>query len=205
MMLGSLTGCGSEAWRKIHVGQTTGAQIENIFQASFEPGGRYIYGLSEDNLSGGKTLTMASLDNNGVALGKYYWHLERRPMFGLFNKDSWEILLETQIAPLQLQGFSPVAGAREGAVLEHFGRLLFDTARQFDHLNEVAEITARMNQILAMATHQYERRLEGQSVLDRGGFAFDSLSYGNKCNMTLKVIDESSGVYRLVLKGRIEN
>ena len=112
---------------------------------------------------------------------------------------------ETQIAALQLQGFSPIAESREGAVLEHFGRLLFDTTRQFEHLNEVAEITVRMNQILAMATHQYERRLEGQSVLEKGGFAFDGLSYGNKCNMALKVIDEPRGAYRLVLKGSVEN
>ena len=204
-MLGNLMGCGSGAWRKIHIGQTRGDQIEEIFQTSVGPEEQYVYGLSEAELSGNKTLIMVSLDERGVALGKYYWQQVPRPMFGLFKKDSWEMSLETQIAPSQLQGFSLTAETYEKAILEHFGRLLFDTARQFDHLNEVAGITVKMNQILSVATHQYDRQLERQSVLEKGGFSFDGRNYGNKCNMALKVIDEHRGLYRLMLKGSIEN
>ncbi|NIA06401.1 MAG: hypothetical protein GWP14_01985 [Actinobacteria bacterium] len=205
VILVNLMGCRSGAWRKIHIGQTTRAQIENIFQTSIGPKERYIYGLSKDELSGNKTLIMASLDNNGVAIGKYYWHWEPQPTFELLEKDSWHIYLETRIAPLELQGFSPTAESREEAILEHFGQLLFDTSRQFDHLNEVAEIMTKMNQILAMAINQYGRQTKGHSVLDKGGLAFDGQGYGNKCSMALKVVDENRGLYRLTLKGRIEN
>ena len=205
VMLGNLMGCGSGAWREIHIGQTTGAQIENILQTSLEIEDRYAYGLSKDELSGNKTLIMVSLDDSGVAMGKYYWHQVPRPMFGLLGKDGWEMYLETQIAPLQLQGFSPTAEYREEATVEHFGRLMFDTSRQFDHVNEVAGITLKMNQILAMASGQYNRRVKGRSVMGKGSFAFDGRSYGNKCSMALKVVDENRGVYRLALKGRIEN
>ena len=137
VILVNLVGCGSGAWQRIHIGQTTGTQIEDIFQTSLGIEDRYAYALSEDELSGNETLIMVSLDNNGVAIGKYYWHGEPRPLFGLLAKNSWQMQLETQIAPSQLQEYSPTAEPREEAILEHFGRMLFDTSRQFDHLDGI--------------------------------------------------------------------
>ena len=202
VILSSLMGCEPAAWRKVQIGKTTGAEIEDIFKTPLGIEDRYAYALSEDELTGNKTLIMMSMDDDGIAISKHYWHIEPRPMiFGLFVKDSWTMSLQTQIFPSQLREYSPVPGSREKAILEHFGRLLFDTSRHFEHINNVSGISRSMGQILAIATDQYDRRADQQILLGKKSFVFDGQSHGRKCRVTLKVVDDRRGIYSLTVKG----
>ena len=93
----------------------------------------------------------------------------------------------------------------EEAIVGHFGRVLFDTSRHFEHIDSVSGITGDMRRILTIAIDRYEMREDKQAILNRKRFVFDGQRYGRKCSMALKLVDEGKGVYSLVLKGRAEN
>jgi len=203
LALFSLMGCSYNynTWHSIKVGRTTAPEVEALFKTPVGPEDLYAYALAEDKLSDNTVLIMTNLDEDGIVTAKYYWHSVPRPIFPLFRMDSWEIALETQIAPSELQQYTATLGPREEAMLEYFGRKLFDTSRHFEHLNEVFGITGSMNQILVLAASQYNMRTDKQTILSKDGFAFDGGIHGNKCTMTLGTIDERQGIYTLVLKG----
>ena len=188
-----ILGCEPGVWREIHIGQTGRAEIESALRTSMEAEDRYAYALGYDRL------VMVSLDEAGLANGKYYWR-----QGGLLDRRKWQMQLETQISPRQIQEYSPAAKYREEAALGYFGQMLFDTSRQFDHIAGVAMFSQQMNQIMAMAIKQYGRAIEGQSVSESKGFVFEGQGYGAKCTMKLRAIDERRGIYRLRVEGNIE-
>ena len=199
--LASLAGCRRETWHNIEVGRSTASEVSAIFKTPVGPEDRYAYALDEHKRSGNTVLIMTNLDDDGIVSAKYYWHSLPRPIFPLFRMDSWEIALETQIEPSELQEYSPAIGQREEAMLQYFGRRLFETSNHFGHLNEVFGITGSMNQILVMAASAYSMRGDKQTLLTEDGFVFDGGIHGNKCTMTLGAIDERRGLYTLMLKG----
>ena len=200
MALTSLVGCRYQSWQNIQVGRSTASEISAILETPVGPEDRYVYALSKDKLSGNTVLIMANLDYNGIVSAKYYWRSVPRPIVP-FRMDSWEMALETQIEPSELQKYSPALGQREESVLQYLGGRLLDTSRRFAHSSEVVGITGSMNQIVRMASNAYSMRADKETLLSEDGFAFDGGIHGNKFSMTLGVIDERQGIYRLVLKG----
>ena len=191
-------------YNDIQVSKTAAPKVAAIFKTPVGPEDRYAYALDEDKFWGnwGNTvLIMANLDEDGIVTAKYYWHSVPRPLLPFWRMDTWEIALETQIAPAELQQYTATMGPREEAMLEYFGRLLFDTSRHFEHLNEVFGITGSMNQILVRAASEYNMRADKQTLLSEDGFAFDGGIHGNKCTMKLAAVDERQGIYTVVLKG----
>lgn len=188
-------------YNNLQVGQTAAPKVAAVFKTPVGPEDRYAYALDEDKLWGNTVLIMTNLDEDGIVTAKYYWHSVPRPLLPFWRMDTWEIALETQIAPAELQQYTAAMGPREEAILEYFGRRLFDTSRHFEHLNEVFGITGSMNQILVLAASQYNMRADKQTLLSEDGFAFDGGIHGNKCTMKLDTVDERQGIYTIVLKG----
>ena len=201
LTLSSFTGCRYGQWNSIEVRRTTAPELGKMFKAPIGPEDHYAYALSEDSFSHNTVLMMTDLDAAGIVTAKYYWKSVPRPIFPLFRMDSWEMAIETQIDPAKLQEYTASPGPREQAMLEYFGKKLFDTSRHFDHFNEIFAITGSMNQILALAAGEYDMRADKQTLLSRNGFAFDGGIHGNKCSMKLAAVNEREGIYRLELKG----
>ncbi len=109
--------------------------------------------------------------------------------------------MQTQVAPSELQEYTATLGPREEAILEYFGRILFDTSHHFQDINEVFGISGSMKQILVFAANEYNARGDKQTLLTEDGFEFDAGIFGNKCTMVLETVDERQGLYTLKLKG----
>ena len=189
-------------YNDIQISKTAAPEVAAIFKTHVGPEDRYTYALDEDKILGNNTvLIMTNLDEDGIVTAKYFWHWVPQPLLLFWRADTWEMTLETQIAPTELQKYTTTMGLREEAMLEYFGRLLFDTSRHFEHVNDVSRITESMNQIMAVATNEYIARTDKQSLLSKDGLAFDGGIHGKKCMIKLETVDERQGLYTVVLKG----
>lgn len=196
-----LTGCHYSDWESIKVGRSSANDVSAIFKTPVAAEDRYAYAIDRDPSSGRTELIMTNFDDDGIVSGKFYWHWDPRPVFALTRLDSWEIAMQTQVAPLKLQEYSATLGPREEAVLEHFGEILIDTVGHFEHLSEIFGAAGSMRKIFTLASVEYSMRADKQSLLSEDGFVFDGDIYGHKCTMVLMPLDERSGLYEVVLKG----
>ena len=205
LVVASLMGCHQryDEWqRTLVVGQSTAEDVQEAFKTPVEAGGdRSAFAIAEDKLNKDTILMMADLDEDGIVDAKYYWHWAPAPNLVLLRTNIWKMALETQISPSELQQYSPGPGPREEAILQYFGEKLFDTARHFNHIDEVFGATGSMTRILTMAAGKYHSRGDKQTLLSEEGFTFDAGIFANKATMFLETVDERQGLYRLVLQG----
>ena len=201
MIVSILTGCGAKQWNDLKVGRSTAGDVEEVFKTNVDSRDRYAYVLSKSKLNSNVDLVMVDLDVDGIVMAKYCWRFVPSPILPLGQKDAWQIDMETQLAPTELQKYTATLGPREEAILEYFGRILFDTSRHFQDINEVFGISNSMKQILVFAVDEYNARSDRPSLLGEKGFEFDAGVFGDRSSMVLKTIDERQGLYSLRLKG----
>ena len=191
---------GKRAWQNIAVGRSSYNDVAAVFETGVSEKDRYAYALDEDNKKNNTFLMMVDLDEDGIVGAKYYWERVTTSAF-LAKIESWEIAMDTRIPGAVLQEYTVGVGPREEAILAYFATKLYETADQFEHLNEVFGATGAMKRIFMLAASEYNMRADKQTLLSPEGFVFDGDIYGNKCTMSLVPIDERAGWYFLVLKG----
>ena len=191
---------GKEAWQELVVGRSSRADVAAVFNTPVSEKDRYAYALDEDHPKSDSFLMMVDLDEDGIVTAKYYWEWVSTSAF-LAKLDTWEIAIDTQIPASVIQEYTANLGPQEEAILEYFGRRLSRIAAHFEHLRQVFGATGSMKRILTLAATEYSMRADKQTLLSEGGFVFDTDSFGSKCTMSLKPIDEQAGWYFLVLKG----
>ncbi len=201
IILTAAAGCGTTHWNDLRVGRSTATDIQKLFETTVQAEDRYAYAIAEDTFTKKTVLMMVNLDVDGIVTAKYYWNSEPAPILPFWHADTWQIAMETQVAPSELQEYSATVGPREEAIIQYFGRILFDTHHHFRDTNEVFGVSASMKQILVMAANEYNARSDKQTLLTEEGFVFDGGIHGNKCTMILETIDERQGLYSLRLKG----
>ncbi len=188
-------------WQGLVVGRSTRADVAAVFKTTVTEKDRYAYTLHQDKRTDKTFLIMVDLDEDSIVTAKYYWEWVPASAY-LAKVDSWEMMMDTQIPASVLQQYTANLGPREEAVLEYFGRGLYDIAHHFGNLNEVFGATASMTRIYTSAALQYNMRADKQALLSERGFVFDGGIFGGKCTMSLRLIDERAGWYLVVLKGR---
>ena len=201
VILTTATGCSTAQWNDLTVGRSTATDIQKVFETPVQAEDRYAYAMSEDKFTKKNVLMMANLDVDGIVTAKYYWYSLPAPILPFWRADTWKIAMETKVSPSELQEYSATVGPREEAIIQYFGRILFDTSHHFRDTNEVFGLTSSMKQILVMAANQYNSRGDKQTLLTKDGFEFDGGIHGDTCTMTLETLDQRQGLYSLRLEG----
>ena len=196
-----LTGCQRNQWEAIKVGRSNCLDVDAIFKTAVAAEDRYAYAIDRNKRSGETELIMVNIDDDGIVSAKYCWHWDPRPTLSLTKRDVWIMTMQTMMAPPTLQDYSPTTGPREEALLEYFGRTLYDTSDHFEHVSEVFGATNSMKKIFTQAASEYTVRADKQSLLSKEGFIFDGGIYGQDCAAVLTPIDEHVGLYEVTLKG----
>ena len=188
-------------WQGIAAGRSTAADVAALFKTPVGPEERYAYAIDQDKTTGNTFLMMVSLDDDSIVTAKYYWEWITTTAL-LANADNWEIAIDTQIPAHVLQQHSATVGPREEAILEYLAHGLYEISDHYADLDQVFSATTSMKKIYTLAATQYSTRVEKQTLLSEGGFTFDAGVFGGKCTMRLRPVDERSGWYFLVVKGR---
>ena len=188
-------------WQGIAAGRSTAADVAALFKTPVGPEDRFAYALDQDKTTGNTFLMMVSLDEDSIVTAKYYWEWITTTAL-LASVDNWEIAIDTQIPAQVLQDYSATLGPREEAILEYLARGLYEISDHYAHLDQVFSATTSMKRIYTLAATQYSTRVDKQALLSEGGFTFDGDVFGGECSMRLRPVEERSGWYFLVLKGR---
>ena len=196
-----LTGCHRNQWDAIQLGRSNCLDVDATFKTCVAAEDRYAYAIDRNERSGETELIMVNIDDDGIVSAKYSWHWDPRPTFSLTKRDVWKMTMQTLMAPPTLQEYSLAPGPREEALLEYFGRTLYDTSKYFEHVSEVFGATNSMKKIFTLAASEYSTRPDKQSLLSKDGFIFDGGIYGKDCTMVLVPLDEHAGLYEVTLKG----
>lgn len=189
-------------WHDLTIGKSNAVDVAAVFKTPVTAEDRYAYALDEEKQTGNLFLMMVNLDEDSIVTSKYYWEWVSTSISPLVRVETWEMAMETHIPASVLQEYTATPGPREEAILEYFGRMLYEISVHYEHLDQVFEATGSMKRIYTLAAARYNMQADKQALLvGERGFVFDAEIFGKKCTMSLTPIDERTGWYFLLLKG----